>query len=98
MNDQKKSSVFPIIGMILLVAVLCVCLKGVFALLDASIPQSAQPDSTQSQSAQSPDPADVDGSDDKIQPPSFCPFCGEGLPSTFRWGQFCPWCGEKVEN
>ena len=29
--------------------------------------------------------------------PSFCPFCGEGLPSSFQWGQYCPYCGEQVE-
>ena len=29
--------------------------------------------------------------------PSFCPFCGKGLPSSFQWGQFCPYCGEQIE-
>ena len=27
-----------------------------------------------------------------------CPFCGETLHDSFRWGQFCPWCGEKIER
>ena len=100
MNDQRKRTILSVIGMLALLIACVIGVQAVFAGLGAAFPQkdvSLQGDGSQSQAAQEQDmPEDAgDGSDRPA--PSFCPFCGEGLPSSFRWGQYCPYCGEQVE-
>ena len=95
MNDKRKRAILSVVGM---VALLIVCVIGVQAVFAGLGMVSAQHGGvSSSQSAQ----ADGDGSQPVQEPgapaPSFCPFCGEGLPSSFQWGQFCPYCGEQVE-
>ncbi len=84
MNDKRKRAILSVVGM---VALLIVCVIGVQAVFAGLGMVSAQHGGvSSSQSAGSAQHA-----------PSFCPFCGEGLPSSFQWGQFCPYCGEQVE-
>ena len=73
---------------------LCLCVELIFMFLGRAIPQQGQA----SQSGVSSSLEQVPEESQTAQGPSFCPFCGEGLTSSFQWGQYCPWCGEKVEN
>jgi len=92
MNEDKKQTWLPIVGGIALIVVLFIAIKLIFAGLERAIPRQPPEDTSApfSQSAQTEQPAGV-------QAPSFCPFCGEELNSSFQWGQYCPFCGEKVE-
>ena len=99
MNQSRKKTILSVAGLILLILVLCVGIQMIYVGLGEAIPKSG-PASSASQSLQ-PDPSqsgDLSGGAGQDHPaPSFCPFCGESLPSAFRWGQFCPYCGEQVE-
>ena len=93
MNEKKKSGVFPIVGLILLLLLCVAGVELVFAGLGAAIPNQGRGQSTSASASQST----PDGAASAQSAPSFCPFCGEKLPSAFQWGQFCPYCGEQVE-
>ena len=93
MNDpSKKKTILTVAGLLLLILVCVAAIELIFVGLGEAIPNEAGSSSGQSVSAQ-PEPSAPDRN-----APSFCPFCGEGLPSSFQWGQFCPFCGERVEN
>ena len=105
MNEKKNNGVLSIVG---LIALLIACVIGVQAMFTAlgamgaegkaAGSQTVQTDASQSAGdAESPDAAQGTGDASQQSAPSFCPFCGEGLPSAFQWGQFCPFCGERVE-
>lgn len=93
-NNEKKSGLWSIVGLVALIVVLAVGVKLVFAGLEAAIPQdktgtsasqSLDAGTSQSQSVETDSPA-----------PSYCPYCGEKLNDSFQWGQYCPFCGESV--
>ena len=93
-NNEKKSGLWSIVGLVALIVVLAVGVKLVFAGLEAAIPQDKSGISA-SQSQQ----ADASGSQGEaggLPAPEFCPFCGEELNDSFQWGQYCPFCGESV--
>ena len=95
MNGKKKSSVLSILGLAALLVACVIGVQAVFIGLGMVIPNEARTegDAYQSQSAS----ASVSGATAQAAP-SFCPFCGESLPSAFQWGQFCPYCGEQVNE
>ena len=107
MKDQKKRTILSVVGMVALLIVCVVGVQAVFAGLGmvsaqqgdvSSSSQSAQADGDGSQMVQNPGASSAPEDTGSDQPsPSFCPFCGEGLPSAFQWGQFCPYCGKLVE-
>lgn len=106
MNDKRKRTILSVVGMIVLLLVCAIGVQAVFAGLGmvsaqrggVSSSQSAQAEGDGSQPAQEPGASSAPEDAGSAQPaPSFCPFCGEGLPSSFQWGQFCPYCGEQVE-
>ena len=89
-SGKKKSDGLFIAGGIALIAVLVIAIKLIFAWLGAAVPpERLNPDLAQSQGVTEQIETDT---------PVFCPFCGETLHDSFRWGQFCPWCGEKIER
>ena len=89
-SGKKKSDGLFIAGGIALIAVLVIAIKLIFAWLGAAVPpERLNPDQAQSQGVTEQIETDA---------PVFCPFCGETLHDSFRWGQFCPWCGEKIER
>ena len=106
MNEKKNNGILSIVG---LIALLIACVIGVQAMFTAlgamgaegkaaAGSQTVQADASQSAGgAETPDPAQGAESASQQPAPSFCPFCGEGLPSSFQWGQFCPYCGEQIE-
>ena len=97
MNEKKKSGVLPIVGLILLL-VLCVAgVELIFTGLGKAIPNEARGQSPSVSASQSVQSTPEAGDSSARSAPSFCPFCGENLPSAFQWGQFCPYCGEQVE-
>ena len=95
MKENKTKSWLTIAGLIALIAALFLCVELIFLGLGRAIPNQAagsgEADSPPGPAQETPAPSGEEKS------PAFCPFCGEGLPSSFRWGQFCPWCGERVE-
>ena len=106
MNDKRKRTILSVVGMIVLLLVCAIGVQAVFAGLGmvsaqnggVSSSQSAQTEGDGGQPAQEPGASSAPEDAGSAQPaPSFCPFCGEGLPSAFQWGQFCPYCGELVE-
>lgn len=97
-NEKKKNSWLPIVGGIALIIVLFIVVKLIFAMLAQVVPpERLNPEAfaSQSQSQTQEQPA---GDGQAAQGPAFCPFCGEEMTDSFRWGQFCPFCGEKVER
>ena len=105
MNEKKSNGILSIVG---LIALLIACVIGVQAMFTAlgamgaegkaAGNQTVQADASQSAGgAETPDAAQGAEGASQQPAPSFCPFCGEGLPSAFQWGQFCPYCGEQVE-
>lgn len=89
-NDNQKNTWIPIVGGIVLIIVLFIAVKLIFVWLGAAVPpERLNPDLAQSQGVTEQIETDA---------PVFCPFCGETLHDSFRWGQFCPWCGEKIER
>ena len=106
MSDKRKRTILSVVGMVALLIVCVIGVQVVFAGLgmvsaqngDILDSQSAQADGDGSQMVQNPGASSAPEDTGSDQPsPSFCPFCGEGLPSAFQWGQFCPYCGELVE-
>ena len=98
MNETKKNKALPIVGLVLLLLLCMAGIELVFAGLGAAFPNHAQGGSSSaSQSAEGADASQSTGDASSQEAPSFCPFCGEELPSAFQWGQFCPYCGEQVE-
>ena len=106
MNDKRKRTILSVVGMIVLLLVCAIGVQAVFAGLGmvsaqnggVSSSQSAQTEGDGGQPAQEPGASSAPEDAGSAQPaPSFCPFCGEGLPSSFQWGQFCPYCGEQIE-
>ena len=94
MNEKKKPTWLTIAGLIALIIVLCLCVELIFMFLGRAIPQQGQA----SQSGVSSSLEQVPEESQTAQGPGFCPFCGEGLTSSFQWGQYCPWCGELIEQ
>ena len=91
MNDPSKKKTFLTVAGLLLLILACVAaVELIFLGLGKAIPNQAKDSAAQSVQTQLPDQS-------APAAPSFCPFCGEGLPSAFQWGQFCPFCGERVE-
>ena len=94
-NETKKSGLWSIAGMVVLIIVLFVGIKAVFAGLEAAIPQNkTDVSASQSQSVGAGQNQEEPGG---LPAPGFCPFCGEALNDSFQWGQYCPFCGELVE-
>ena len=91
-KENSKKELWTILGLLALVVVLILCVKLIFAGLEAVLPEPTQPPAQ----SQQMDASSQSGQTD-VPAPSFCPHCGDGLPESFQWGQFCPWCGEKVE-
>ena len=94
-NEKKKNSWLPIVGGIALIIVLFIVVKLIFAMLAQVVPpERLNPEAfaSQSQSQTQEQPA---GDGQAAQGPAFCPFCGEEMTDSFRWGQFCPFCGER---
>ena len=89
-NPSKKKTILTVAGLLLLILACVAAVELIFLGLGEAIPNESR-DSGQSVSVQ------PDQSAPGQAAPSFCPFCGEGLPSGFQWGQFCPFCGERVE-
>lgn len=92
-NESKKQTWLPIVGGVVLIVVLFIAIKLIFAGLEQVIPKQTAGDSSQPP-AQSQTVEDVS----ETKGPRFCPFCGEELNDSFQWGQYCPFCGEKVEE
>ena len=91
MNDpSKKKTILTVAGLLLLILACVAAVELIFLGLGKAIPNQAKDPAGQSVQTQLPDQS-------APAAPSFCPFCGEGLPSSFQWGQFCPFCGERVE-
>ena len=63
----------------------------------AASPPARGPGGRRKPAGQEPGSSQPEDAGSAQSAPSFCPFCGEGLPSSFQWGQFCPYCGERVE-
>ena len=89
-NPSKKKTILTVAGLLLLILACVAAVELIFLGLGEAIPNESR-DSGQSVQTQLPDQS-------APAAPSFCPFCGEGLPSSFQWGQFCPWCGERVNS
>ena len=90
MNPSKKKNLLTVAGLILLLLACVAAVELIFMGLGEAIPNQGRGSAGQSVQTQLPDQS-------APAAPSFCPFCGEGLPSTFQWGQFCPYCGGQVE-
>ena len=90
MNPSKKKNLLTVAGLILLLLACVAAVELIFMGLGEAIPNQGRGSAGQSVQTQLPD-------ESTPAAPSFCPFCGEDLPSTFQWGQFCPFCGERVE-
>ena len=90
MNPSKKKNLLTVAGLILLLLACVAAVELIFMGLGEAIPNQGRGSAGQSVQTQLPDQS-------APVAPSFCPFCGEGLPSTFQWGQFCPYCGGQVE-
>lgn len=90
MNPSKKKNLLTVAGLILLLLACVAAVELIFMGLGEAIPNQGRGSAGQSVQTQLPDQSTPAA-------PSFCPFCGEGLPSTFQWGQFCPYCGGQVE-
>ena len=98
MNEKKQSSdKAVIIGSIVLILLMVLAMKGIFAFLKADAQKNAVPIPSSSAS-QSIDTPGGSGQQTDEEAPSFCPFCGKELNDSFQWGQFCPSCGKKVEQ
>ncbi len=91
MNQSRKKTALTVAGLIVLILVCVAAIELIFVGLGEAIPNQAKDSASQSVQTQPPDQS-------APAAPSFCPFCGEGLPSSFQWGQFCPWCGEQVNS
>ena len=89
-NPSKKKTILTVAGLLLLILACVAAVELIFLGLGEAIPNQAKDSAGQSVQTQPPDQS-------APAAPSFCPFCGEGLPSAFQWGQFCPFCGERVE-
>ena len=90
MNPSKKKNLLTVAGLILLLLACVAAVELIFMGLGEAIPNQGRGSAGQSVQTELPDQSTPAA-------PSFCPFCGEGLPSTFQWGQFCPYCGGQVE-
>ncbi len=90
MNPSKKKNLLTVAGLILLLLACVAAVELIFMGLGEAIPNQGRGSASQSVQTELPDQSTPAA-------PSFCPFCGEGLPSTFQWGQFCPYCGGQVE-
>ena len=90
MNPSKKKNLLTVAGLILLLLACVAAVELIFMGLGEAIPNQGRSSAGQSVQTQLPDQS-------APAAPSFCPFCVEGLPSTFQWGQFCPYCGGQVE-
>ena len=105
MNEKKNNGILSIVGLIALLIACVIGVQAMFTALGAMVAegkaagsQTVQADASQSAGgAETPDTAQGAEGASQQPAPSFCPFCGEGLPSAFQWGQFCPYCGEQVE-
>ena len=106
MSDKRKRTILSVVGMVALLIVCVIGVQAVFAGLGmvsaqhggVSSGQSAQAGGDESRPTQKPGASSAPEDTGSTRPaPSFCPFCGEGLPSSFQWGQFCPYCGEQIE-
>ena len=106
MSDKRKRTILSVVGMVALLIVCVIGVQAVFAGLGmvsaqhggVSSGQSAQAGGDESRPVQEPGASSTPEDTGSTRPaPSFCPFCGEGLPSSFQWGQFCPYCGEQIE-
>ena len=105
MNQPTKRTLLSIGGMVLLLIACVLGVQLIFAWMGTAFStstgdsqsQSAPVERSQSQEQILAD-ASEDGAGSVQSAPSFCPFCGEGLPSSFQWGQFCPYCGEQVSS
>ena len=98
MNESKQPrDRAVIIGSIVLILLMVLAVKGIFALLNADAQRNAlsAPSTSAGQSTETPGGSGQQTDEDA---PSFCPFCGKQLNDSFRWGQFCPYCGGKVER
>ena len=87
MEETKEQG--PSLGV--LIAILAALVVGViliFAMLEIAIPKVDIPETPVQSESVVPD--------ETMPLPSFCPHCGDKLPSSFRWEQFCPYCGEPV--
>ena len=90
MNPSKKKTFLTVAGLLLLILACVAAVELIFLGLGKAIPNQAKDSAAQSVQTQLPDQS-------APAVPSFCPFCGEGLPSAFQWGQLCRFCGERVE-
>ncbi len=97
MNEKKRRNWLAIAGLIALIIALCLCVELLFLGLGAAIPERAAGSGEANPPAGPAQEEPLPGPGGEERSPAFCPFCGEGLPGSFRWGQFCPWCGEQVE-
>lgn len=91
-NNEKKSGLWSIVGLVALIVVLAVGVKLTFAGLEAAIPQNK----TEVSASQSLDASTSRSIETDSPAPSYCPYCGEKLNDSFQWGQYCPYCGESV--
>ena len=91
-NNEKKSGLWSIVGLVALIVVLAVGVKLTFAGLEAAIPQNK----TEVSASQSLDASTSQSIETDSPAPSYCPYCGEKLNDSFQWGQYCPYCGESV--
>ena len=89
-NPSKKKTFLTVAGLLLLILACVAAVELIFLGLGEAIPNPSRGSAGQSVQTEPPDQS-------APAAPSFCPFCGEGLPSAFQWGQFCPFCGERVE-
>ena len=98
--DEKKKGILSILGLIFLLITCVIGVQAIFIGLGMAIPNEERviEASSQSQIIQSGNPSENSGTTSAQSAPSFCPFCGEGLPSSFQWGQYCPYCGEPVKS
>lgn len=94
-GGRKKNTWLPIAGGVALIIALFILIKLIFAGLGCLVPpERLNPDGFTPSQSQTPAAPAVEGE----RAPAFCPYCGEEMTSSFRWGQFCPFCGEKVEE
>ena len=89
-SEKKSNGWLPILGGLLLIAVLFAGIKLIFAGLEQVLPKQVPADSGSSVSVSLPDAGT------EADAPDFCMFCGKELPETFQWGQFCPYCGKEI--